>query len=92
MKGSPLDRRLQPYQVGQRAGVSRASFDRVHMRGLRTRLSARLDEAVEIFELDRMLYDIEVDAQHAWLRNLMAFDAYCARREAAARPADPPVR
>jgi hypothetical protein len=92
MKGSELDQRLQPYQVGQRAGVSRASFDRVHMRGLRPRLSARLDEAVEIFELDRLLYDIEVDAQHAWLRNLMAFDAYCARRESAGRPADPPVR
>ena len=92
MKGSQLDWRLEPYQVGQRAGVSRASFDRVHMRGLRSRLSARLDEAVEIFEIDRLLYDIEVDAQHAWLRNLMAFDAYCARREAAGRPSDPPVR
>ena len=29
-----------------------------------------------------MLYDIEVDAQHEWLRRLMAFDAYCARRDA----------
>ncbi|MGN6380448.1 MAG: hypothetical protein ACTHNU_15970 [Gaiellales bacterium] len=84
MKGSPLDRRLAPYEVAQRAGVSRASFDRVHLRGLRSRLTARLDEAVEIFELDRLLFDIEVDAQHAWLRNLMAFDAYCARRDAAA--------
>ena len=27
-----------------------------------------------------LLYDIEVDAMHAWLRNLVAFDAYCARR------------
>jgi hypothetical protein len=93
MKGSPLDQRLAPYTARKRAGVSRASFDRVHLRGLQPRLSARLDEAVAIFELDRFLYDIEVDAQHAWLRNLMAFDAYCARRAARiGRAGDKPVR
>jgi len=56
-------------------------------------MSARLDDAVTIFELDRLLYDIEVDAQHSWLRNLMAFDAYYARRAAAGGQAgEPPVR
>jgi hypothetical protein len=42
-----------------------------------------------------MLYDIEVDAQGRWLRRMMAFDAYCARRDAArrsGRPDPPPVR
>ena len=93
MKGSPLDKRLAPYSVHSRAGVSRSSFDRAHMRGLRSRMGARLDEAVAVFEIDRLLYDIEVDAQHAWLRNLMAFDAYCARRAAAGGQAgEPPVR
>jgi hypothetical protein len=43
------------------------------------------------FELDRLLYDIEVEAQGRWLRNLMAFDAYCARRDAGG-PQDAPVR
>lgn len=93
MKGSPLDQRLAPYTARSRAGMSRASFDRAHMTGLRARMGARLDEAVAIFELDRLLFDIEVDAQHAWLRNLMAFDAYCARRAAAGGQAgEPPVR
>ena len=44
-----------------------------------------LDQAVAHFELDRLLYDIEVDAQHEWLRSMMAFDAYCARRDRDAR-------
>ena len=47
------------------------------------RILAQIDRAVEIFEVDRLLYDIEVEAQHRWLRRMMAFDAYCARRDAA---------
>ncbi|HYW29216.1 MAG TPA: hypothetical protein VE824_05360 [Gaiellales bacterium] len=70
--------------------VTRSSFRRPGG-GLRRRIDASLDEAVRIFELDRLLYDIEVDAQHAWLRRLMAFDAYCARRDAGGAP-DGPVR
>jgi len=35
------------------------------------------------YEVTVCIYEIEVDAMHAWLRNLVAFDAYCARR---ARP------
>ena len=46
---------------------------------------------MSIFELDRLLYDIEVDAQHEWLRRLMAFDAYCARRDGGGL-GDGPVR
>ena len=63
--------------------IGRGAFAGAHQRGLRGRLERNLDQAVEIFELDRLLYDIEVDALGAWLRNLMAFDAYCARRDAA---------
>ena len=44
-----------------------------------------LDAAVARFELDRLLYDIEVEAQHDWLRRMMAFDAFCARRDRDAR-------
>ena len=36
------------------------------------RMPLHLEEAS--FELDRMLYDIEVEAQHEWLRTMMAFD------------------
>ena len=74
--------------------ISRAAFTAGHLRGLRARVDASLERTTRIFEVDRLLYDIEVDAMHAWLRNLMAFDAYCARRarERGDRPADPPVR
>jgi hypothetical protein len=78
---------------------SRASVARVAPRapeafatashGLRARIERSLDDAVLIFELDRLLYDIEVDAQHEWLRRLMAFDAYCARRDGGGLGDDP---
>ena len=61
--------------------VTRAAFEAAPRGGLRARMQRNLDDAVQIFELDRLLYDIEVDAQHEWLRRLMAFDAYCARRD-----------
>jgi len=66
--------------------VTRAAFERIPRGGLRERMQRSLDDAVQIFELDRLLYDIEVDAQHQWLRRLMAFDAYCAQRDAGAGP------
>jgi hypothetical protein len=96
MKGHrPLEQRLSGY--GPRTtdrSVSRAAFSAGHLRGLRARLDAKLEHAVRIFETDRLLYDIEVDALHAWLRNLMAFDAYCARREGSGGDGTgaPPVR
>ena len=71
--------------------VRREAFATAHRNGLRARIERSLDDAVLIFELDRLLYDIEVDAQDAWLRRLMAFDAYCARRDAGESP-DAPVR
>ncbi len=90
-----LGQRLAGYDVEG----ERSSLEHLHLRGLRTRIEAMLDDAVLIFELDRLLYDIEVEAQHQWLRNMMAFDAYCARRDRDARraaadggPAAPPVR
>jgi hypothetical protein len=96
MKGSrSLEQRLSGYGLGtSRRSVSRAAFSAGHLRGLRARLDARLEHAVRIFEIDRLVYDIEVDALHAWLRNLMAFDAYCARRErdGGDEPPAPPVR
>jgi hypothetical protein len=96
--GRSLGQRLAGYKVSDDQRIERSSFDHVHMRGLRPRIEAMLDQAVGIFELDRLLYDIEVDAQHEWLRRMMAFDAYCARRDRDARraadggPGTPPVR
>lgn len=73
--------------------IRREAFTHDHRNGLRARLQRSLDDAVLTFELDRMIYDIEVDAQNEWLRRLMAFDAYCARRAArGGKPANPPVR
>ena len=78
--------------------VTRGSFNGAARGGLRPRIDAVLDQAVAHFELDRLLYDIEVDAQHEWLRRMMAFDAFCARRDRDARraadggPDAPPVR
>jgi hypothetical protein len=92
MQGSvSLEQRLEGHVPSPSARrVTRGSF-RGAGGGLRRRIDASLEDAVRIFELDRMLYDIEVDAQHAWLRRLMAFDAYCARRDAGESP-DAPVR
>jgi hypothetical protein len=92
MQGSvSLQQRLEGHVPSPSARrVTRESF-RGGRGGLRRRIDASLDDAVCIFELDRLLYDIEVDAQHAWLRRLMAFDAYCARRDAGEAP-EPPVR
>jgi hypothetical protein len=94
MHGSQsLEQRLAGYTArGGRSGA-RSAFRGAHLRGLRPRVDRLLDEAVSIFELDRLLYDIEIDAQHAWLRNLIAFDAFCARRAGpGGEPAAPPVR
>jgi hypothetical protein len=75
---STLEERLAQYGGG-RFGGRRRPF-RQSLRGLRERIQAQLDVAVARFEIDRAIYEIEVDAMHAWLRNLVAFDAYCARR------------
>jgi hypothetical protein len=72
--------------------VRRESFTSDHRHGLRARLQRSLDDAVLIFETDRLIYDIEVDAQHQWLERLAAFDAYYARRAAGDGPPDAPVR
>jgi len=72
--------------------IRREAFTQDHRNGLRARLQRSLDDAVLTFELDRLLYDIEVDAQGEWLRRMMAFDAYYARRAAGGRRPDPPVR
>ena len=63
----------------------REAFARTGGDTLRGRIQRRLDETVEIFETDRLLYDVEVDAMTAWIRRLVAFDAYCARRDARLR-------
>jgi hypothetical protein len=69
--------------------VRREAFANKHRTGLRARIDSSLDDAIRIFELDRLLYDIEIDAQHEWLRRLMAFDAYCARRDGGGSGDDP---
>jgi hypothetical protein len=90
-----LESRLAGHLPPPSGPLRREAFARPAGGGLRGRIVAQLDRAVEIFEVDRLLYDIEVDAQHQWLRRMMAFDAYYARREAAresGRPGPPPVR
>ena len=78
-----LDERLRGHVPPPRRGVRRSAF--ATPKGLHARIRRRLDEAVEIFELDRLLYDVEVEAQHAWIRRMVAFDAYCARRDSRLR-------
>jgi hypothetical protein len=94
MKGVSLEQRLAghvPPTSSRR--VQRRAFAGTSHRGLRARIERQLDDAVQIFELDRLLYDIELDAQREWLGRLTAFDAYCARRDAAAGgPSLDPVR
>ena len=76
-----LDERLAGHIPPARTRrLSRSAFARPRAGGLRERLDRRLDDAVRVFELDRLLYDIEVEAQERWLERLVAFDAYCARR------------
>jgi hypothetical protein len=90
-----LQQRLEGHLPPPARPLRREAFTRPAAGGLRARILAQIDRAVEIFEVDRMLYDIEVEAQHRWLRRMMAFDAYCARRDAArgsGRPDPPPVR
>jgi len=78
-----LQKRLDGHLLPPSGGLRREAFSRPAVDGLRARILAQIDHAVEIFEVDRLLYDIEVEAQHRWLRRMMAFDAYCARRDAA---------
>ena len=52
---------------------------------MRARIQRRIDATIEIFETDRLLYDVEVEAMAAWIRRLVAFDAYCARRDSRLR-------
>jgi len=88
-----LEQRLAAYSAVPRRPSPRAAFRRARMGCLRPRLDGMLERTVARFELDRLLYDIELDAQDAWLRNLVAFDAFRARREAAGGgPPAPPVR
>lgn len=90
-----LENRLAGHLSPRSEPLRREAFERSATGGLRHRILAQVDRAIEIFEVERLLYDIEVEAQQGWLRRMMAFDAYCARREAAGasgRPAQPPVR
>ena len=77
-----LEQRLAGYVASPPRRLRRARLPHRSRRPARThRPPARV--GVRIFEIDRLLYDIEVEAQQAWLRRLVAFDAYCARRDAA---------
>jgi hypothetical protein len=90
-----LSERLAGHLPPPSGPLRRDAFTRAAPGGLRRRITAQIDRAVEIFEVDRMLYDIEIEAQGRWLRRMMAFDAYCARRDAAratGRRGAPPVR
>jgi hypothetical protein len=76
---STLEERLAVYGGGH-VGARRRPFPKSELRGLRRRIQMQLEAAVARFEIDRAIYEIEIDAMHAWLRNLVEFDAYCARR------------
>ncbi len=82
--GVSLDRRLAGSTGRPRGRLADGVFEQP-MAGLRDRVeravASDLDDLVARFELDRMVYDIELDAMRAWLRRLVAFDAYCAQRE-----------
>ena len=43
--------------------MRREAFERTGSDALRARIQRRIDAAVEIFEIDRLLYDIEVEAR-----------------------------
>ena len=77
--GSDLERRLAPYTHEPRA-IDRSAFAG-DGRPLRTRIDAGFDRLARRFELDRLLYELEVEAQRRWLSNLAAFDAFLARRD-----------
>jgi hypothetical protein len=90
-----LEHRLAGHLPPRSEPLRREVFEHSATGGLRHRILAQVDRAIEIFEVDRLLYDVEIDAQQRWLRRMMAFDAYYARREAArasGQPAEPPVR
>ena len=80
-----LDDRLAGHVRPGRVRVRREAFERTGTDTLRARIQRRIDAAVEIFETDRLLYDVEVEAMAAWIRRLVAFDAYCARRDSRLR-------
>jgi hypothetical protein len=75
-----LPARLAPY--GRRPGAPlRPGAFRTRPGGLRARIDALVDDAARRFEVDRLLYEVEVEATARWLDRLAAFDAYCAARD-----------
>ena len=91
-RGDDLSGRIEPH-LPEAAGRSVDRLDVVDVRGLRTRIDHAVEDALLIFELDRMIYEIEVDAQRRWLRTLQRFEAYCAERDRrSGEPGTPPVR
>ena len=81
MPRKSIDELLAPYDTPPRPGAGRAAFTRRSASSLRGRIDAQIEHLVARFELDRMLYDLELDAQRRWLANLAAFEAYAARRD-----------
>jgi len=81
--GVSLDRRLAAVVHRPRRSLPDGAFA-PPLSGLRDRVEERIaadvERMVDRFQVDRLLYDIEVEAMAAWLRRLVAFDAYCARR------------
>ncbi len=81
MKPKTLDEMLAPYAAAARPAGGLRPFSRRPATPLRDRIDAQVDDLARRFELDRLLYEVEVEAQRRWLANLQAFDAYAARRE-----------
>jgi hypothetical protein len=84
--GKTIEERLAPYTSGRRRRLHRSVFTRSGT-PLRARIDAQIDALAGRFELDRLLFDLEVEAQGRWLANLEAFDAFAARRRTGGEPA-----
>lgn len=87
-----LTERIEPH-LPDAASRCVERLDVVDVRGLRIRIEQDVEDALLMFELDRMIYEIEVDAMHRWLRNLQRYEAFCAERDRrSGGPDAPPVR
>jgi hypothetical protein len=87
-----LSGRIEPH-LPEMSARCVARLDDADLHGLRTRIERDVADALLMFELDRMIYEIEVDALRSWLRNLQRFEAFCAERDRrSGGPDAPPVR
>ena len=80
-----LDDRLAGHVRPGRGRVRREAFERTGSDTLRARIQRRIDAPSRSSRPTGCCYDVEVEAMAAWIRRLVAFDAYCARRDSRLR-------